>query len=41
VHEVLEGYLTYAALPAEDEWCLVHPKNIKRQEKQNQFYSKM
>jgi hypothetical protein len=39
VHEVLEGYKTYAALPAEDEWCLIHPKNIKRQEKQNNFYN--
>jgi len=39
VHEVLDGYKTYAALPAEDEWCLIHPKNIKRQEKQNQLYA--
>ena len=39
VHEVLEGYLSYAALPPEDEWCLIHPKNIKRQEKQNELYS--
>ena len=38
VHEVLEGFKTYATLPAEDEWCLIHPKNIKRQEKQNSYY---
>ena len=38
VHEVLDVYKTYAALPAEDEWCLIHPKNIKRQEKQNSYY---
>ena len=41
VHEVLEGHKTHAALPAEDEWCLIHPKNIKRQEKQNNFYNSL
>lgn len=41
VHEVLEGFKTYATLPAEDEWCLIHPKNIKRQEKQNQLYANL
>jgi len=39
VHEVLEGYKQYASLPAQDEFCLIHPKNIKRQEKQNEFYN--
>ena len=39
VHEVLEGYKQYAALPAEDEFCLLHPKTIERQEKQNSFYN--
>jgi glycosyltransferase involved in cell wall biosynthesis len=39
VHEVLEGYKQYAALPPEDEFCLIHPKTIKRQEKQNEFYN--
>ena len=39
VHEVLEGYKQYAALPSEDEFCLIHPKTIKRQEKQNEFYN--
>lgn len=38
VHEKLNGFETYAALPAQDEFCLYHPKDIKRQEKQNQFY---
>ena len=38
VHERLEGFETYAALPAEDEFCLYHPKDIKRQERQNNFY---
>jgi glycosyltransferase involved in cell wall biosynthesis len=39
VHEVLEGYKQYAALPAEDEFCLLHPKTIERQENQNNFYN--
>jgi len=39
VHEVLEGYKGYAALPAQDEFCLLHPKTIERQERQNQFYN--
>ena len=39
VHEVLDGFKAYAPLPAEDEWCLIHPKNITRQEKQNELYN--
>ena len=39
VHEILEGYETHAELPPAKEYCLVHPKEIKRQEKQNQFYN--
>ena len=38
VHEVLEGFKTYAALPANEKLCLYHPKDIKRQEKQNAYY---
>ena len=41
VHEVLEGYKTMSYLPTEEEWCLKHPKTIERQEKQNEFYSKL
>ena len=39
VHEVLDGYKKYSALPAQDEFCLLHPKTIERQEKQNDFYN--
>ena len=39
VHEVLEGYETYAALPPMKDLALYHPKEIKRQEKQNKYYS--
>jgi len=38
VHEVLEGYSTMAVLPFEEEFALYHPKDIKRQEKQNAYY---
>ena len=39
VHEILTGHKTEAQLPANDEFCIHHPKTIERQEKQNQFYS--
>jgi len=38
VHEVLEGYKVHGMLPVEEEWALYHPKDIKRQEKQNNYY---
>jgi len=39
VHEVLNGYKTYAPLPEIEGAALYHPKDIKRQEKQNAYYS--
>jgi len=39
VHEVLEGYKTLTALPAEEIYCLIHEKTIERQEKQNSYYN--
>ena len=41
VHERLDGFETYSALPQMEEYCLYHPKDIKRQEKQNQFYEQL
>jgi hypothetical protein len=38
VHEVITGFSTKGLLPMEEEWCLYHPKDIKRQEAQNNFY---
>jgi len=38
VHEQLVGYTKYASLPGNEEYCLHHPKDITRQEKQNNFY---
>ena len=39
VHEVIEGYKVHGMLPAEEEWALYHPKDIERQEKQNNYYN--
>ena len=38
VHEVLTGYKEHTYFPAEEEFCFYHPKDIDRQEKQNEFY---
>jgi glycosyltransferase involved in cell wall biosynthesis len=38
VHEVLTGHKTESQLPANDEFCIHHPKTIERQEKQNALY---
>jgi len=38
VHEVITGFSTKGLLPMEEDWCLYHPKDIKRQEAQNNFY---
>ena len=38
VHEQIIGISTKGVLPMEEEWCLYHPKNIRRQEAQNNFY---
>jgi len=39
VHEVLIGHSTQSQLPANEEFCLIHPKTIRRQEHQNKLYS--
>ena len=41
VHEVLEGFKTYAPLPAKEELSLYHLKGIERQEKQNEYYDSL
>ena len=38
VHEVLEAHASISQLPHEEPWCLIHKKDIKRQEKQNAYY---
>lgn len=39
VHEVLTGHSNYVMLPANEEYCLYHPKEIERQERQNAYYA--
>ena len=39
VHEVLTGHKNYTMFPAEETYCLIHPKQIERQEKQNNLYN--
>ena len=38
VHETITGYDTFSNFPAEEHWALYHPKEIKRQINQNEFY---
>jgi hypothetical protein len=38
VHETVIGYNTVSVLPAEEDYCLYHPKDIERQTLQNDFY---
>ena len=41
VHEQIIGVSTKGALPMEEEWCLYHPKDIKKQEIQNTLYDSL
>ena len=44
VHERLDGYKTFSTIPSGIEYGMLflhHPKDIRRQEKQNQLYSEL
>lgn len=41
VHEILSGFETFGKFPPEVEYCLMHPKNIEKQVKQNLLYDKL
>lgn len=41
VHERIVGVGTYTSFPLEEEYALFHPKDIERQERQNEMYSKI
>jgi len=41
VHEQLEGFKTFAPIPADEKLALQHPKDIKRQERQNEYYNSL
>tara|TARA_R110002050_G_scaffold112135_1_gene226207 strand:+ start:3851 stop:4477 length:627 start_codon:yes stop_codon:yes gene_type:complete len=38
VHEQLIGFKKFGHMPGNEEYCIIHHKNIKRQENQNKFY---
>lgn len=38
VHERIVGFESYTAFPSDEVYCIRHPKNIERQEKQNNYY---
>ena len=38
VHEVIKGFQTYAHLPTEKPFCMLHYKKIEKQEQQNKKY---
>ena len=41
VHEVVVGAKKVSYFPTEEQFCLYHPKDIEKQEKQNELYSKI
>ena len=41
VHGMVTGYETYAVLPLQEEFSIIHNKTIERQEKQNSRYSQI
>jgi len=41
IHGMVEGYKTFAALPFEEEWSIIHNKTLERQEKQNDRYNQI
>jgi hypothetical protein len=41
VHGMVEGYKTFAVLPFNEEWSIIHNKTIDRQENQNKRYTKI
>jgi hypothetical protein len=38
VHERILGGTYFSSLPIDYEYCIIHEKDILRQEKQNNFY---
>lgn len=41
LHSKIEGHKTYVFLPAEELFCIIHPKQIDRQVAQNDLYDKI
>jgi len=38
VHERIVGFENYTSFPADEIYCIIHPKTIDRQERQNNYY---
>jgi len=38
VHERIVGFQSYTNFPSDEVYCIIHPKTIDRQEKQNNYY---
>ena len=38
VHERIVGFESYTNFPSDEVYCIVHPKTIERQERQNDYY---
>lgn len=41
IHGMVEGFKTFATLPFEEEWSIIHNKTLERQEKQNDRYNQI
>jgi glycosyltransferase involved in cell wall biosynthesis len=41
IHEKIEGYSTISSFPYSEEYSIFHYKDIQKQEKQNNYYSKI
>jgi glycosyltransferase involved in cell wall biosynthesis len=41
LHSKIEGHKTYVFLPAEELFCILHPKQLDRQIEQNNLYDKI
>ena len=39
VHERIVGTKFYSILPDDNDYCIIHHKDIKKQEKQNNYYN--
>ena len=39
VHEQLVGFTKFGHMPGNEDYCIIHHKDIKRQEQQNKFYN--
>jgi hypothetical protein len=39
VHERIVGFQSYTNFPSDEVYCIIHPKTIERQERQNDYYN--